>query len=213
MNGSLTIGQKVVFGRENGEKTHGTIIGINAKSIKVRQDEARGGRPVGTEWRVAPSFVYPLEGAKVAAPAPQPPAVTRAPARASGWNIGDRASFTSKTGRVVTGTVTRVNTKTVTLERCDDGSRGWRVSPTALRAPTAPPPAPASRTEYEVMKDIHRAYGDLSLENLSCDGELTRGQIATRRAALRLRLTALQREIGHQVTEDQAWAWYNLQVP
>ena len=82
MNGSLTIGQKVMFGRENGEKTLGTIVGINAKSVKVRQDEARGGRPVGTEWRVAPSFVYPLEGAKVAAPAPQPMSSTDCPGKA-----------------------------------------------------------------------------------------------------------------------------------
>lgn len=76
MNGSLTIGQKVMFGRENGEKTLGTIVGINAKSVKVRQDEARGGRPVGTEWRVHPSLVSPVDG--VAAPAPAAsPAVTR----------------------------------------------------------------------------------------------------------------------------------------
>jgi ribosomal protein L35AE/L33A len=214
MNGSLTIGQKVMFGRTNGEKTLGTVLAINGKSIKVRQDEARGGRPVGTEWRVAPSFVTPFEGAKVAAPAPQPSVVTPAPARATGWHIGDRASFTSKTGRVVTGTVTRINTKSVTLDQCDDGSRGWRVPPSGLRAPTAPAPtAPASRPEYEVMKDIHRAYGNLSPENLSCDGELTQRQVATRRAAINRRLADLQAELGRRVSEDQAWAWYMQNNP
>lgn len=217
MNGSLTIGQKVMFGRENGEKTLGTIVGINTKSVKVRQDEARGGRAVGTEWRVGPSFIYPLEGAKVAAPAPQPPAVTRAPARASGWNIGDRASFTSKTGRVVTGTVTRVNTKTVTLERCDDGSRGYRVPPAMLRAAAAAAPAPTAaaaprRDEDAVMRDIVNAYSDLSPENLTCDGELTRAQAAVRRTAVHRRLADLQRELGRRVSEDQAWEWYHKNI-
>ena len=212
MNGSLTIGQKVMFGRAQGEKTLGTVLGLNDKTVKVRQDEARGGRPVGTEWRVAPSFVYPLDGAKVAAPAPPPPVVTRAPARASGWSVGDRATFTSKTGREVTGTVTRVNTKTVTLERCDDGSRGWRVTPSMLRAPAAqaatPAPAAPRRAEDAVMRDIHNAYLDLSPENLTCDGELTRAQAAARRTAVLRRLADLQKELGRQVSEDVAWAWY-----
>ena len=216
MSGSLTIGQKVMFGRENGEKTMGTIVGINGKSVKVRQDEARGGRPVGTEWRVAPSFIYPLNGA-AAAPAPT---VTAAPTRAaaSGWKVGDRASFTAKTGRVVTGTVTRVNTKTVTLERCDDGSRGWRVSPSMLRAaatevaPSAPAPATPRRAEDVIMKDIVNAYGDLSPENLTCDGELTRAQAAARRTAVHRRLADLQKELGRRVSEDEAWAWYGKSI-
>jgi ribosomal protein L35AE/L33A len=217
MNGSLTIGQKVMFGRAHGEKTMGTIVGLNGKSVKVRQDEDRGGRPVGTEWRVAPSFVHPIGGATVAAPVPQPPVVTRAPARASGWNVGDRATFTAKTGKVVTGTVTRVNTKTVTLERCDDGSRGWRVTPGMLRAPaTEVAPAPAAsaprRAEDAVMQDIMNAYNDLSPENLTCDGELTRAQAAARRTVVLRRLADLQKELGRQVSEDVAWAWYGKSI-
>jgi len=214
MNGTLTIGQKVMFGRTSGEKTLGTIVGINGKSVKVRQDEARGGRPVGTEWRVAPSFIYPLNGV-AAAPAPAP-TVTAAPTRAAvaGWKVGDRATFTSKTGRVVTGTVTRVNTKTVTLERCDDGSRGYRVPPAMLRAaattvaPTTAVPAPPRRADDVIMKDIVNAYGDLSPENLTCDGELRGRAVATRRAAINRRLADLQTELGRRVSEDAAWAWY-----
>jgi len=201
----FTIGQKVVFGRANGEKTLGTVVAVNAKSTKVRQDEARGSKPVGTVWGVAPSLVRPLDGA-AAAPAP---AVTAAPA--PGWKVGDRASFTAQAGRVVTGTVTRVNTKTVTLEGCDDGSRGYRVPPSMLRAAAGAGPAPAAprRADDAIMGDIFRAYGDLSPENLSCDGELSRSQVATRRAAVNRRLAALQAEMGRRVSEDEAWRWWS----
>jgi len=202
---NLKVGQKVVFGRTNGERTVGTVLKVNGKSVKVRQDEARGGKPVGTEWRVHPTLVYPLDGAAAVAPAPTP-TVTVSP----GWNVGDRATFTSKSGRVVTGTVTRVNTKTVTLERCDDGSRGYRVPPSMLRpAATVAAPAPATprRAEDAVMRDILNAYAALSPENLTCDGELRGRAVATRRAAVNRRLADLQTELGRRVSEDEAWRW------
>ncbi len=126
---TFNIGDKVLFGRTNGEKTEGRIVKINSSSIKVEQTEARGGRPIGTIWRVAPSFVYPLES-KPALPTlapliaiPQMPGTSR-----PSYRIGQRVSFTAK-GRTITGTVVRVNQKTLTVENCDDGSRGWRVSP------------------------------------------------------------------------------------
>jgi hypothetical protein len=121
------IGDAVLFGRTHGEKTAGRVVGINGKSIKVEQTEERGGRPVGTVWRVAPALVYPVEGA--------PSRPTRTPAKAQApARVGQRVSFTAK-GRTVTGTVVRVNDKTVTVEDCDDGSRGWRVSPSMLHNP------------------------------------------------------------------------------
>ncbi len=135
---SIKIGDKVVFGRRAGQQTTGTVVKINAASVKIRQDEARGGKPIGTEWRVHPSLVSLVSGT-VAAPVAAP----------VGFRVGDRASFTGKSGRTVTGTVTRVNTKSVSLENCDDGSRGWRVAPGMLRAANAAAPAasaPASLT-------------------------------------------------------------------
>jgi hypothetical protein len=71
-NGDFHKGQKVVFGRSHGEQTHGTVIKVNRKSVKVRQDEARGtyrNYPVGTEWKVAKSLCRPADGP---APAPKP---------------------------------------------------------------------------------------------------------------------------------------------
>ena len=134
---SIKIGDKVVFGRGNGQQTTGTVIKINASSVKVRQDEARGGKPIGTEWRVHPSLVSLVSGT-VAAPVAV--AVAVAAPVVTGFRVGDRATFTAK-GRTVTGTVTRVNTKSVSLENCDDGSRGWRVAPGMLRAANAAAPA------------------------------------------------------------------------
>jgi hypothetical protein len=57
---NLSIGQPVTFGRPNGEKTLGVILKVNPKTIAVMQTEDRGGHPLGTKWRVAPSFVTPL---------------------------------------------------------------------------------------------------------------------------------------------------------
>ena len=132
---SIKIGDKVVFGRGAGQQTTGTVVKINAASVKIRQDEARGGKPIGTEWRVHPSLVSLVSGTVTA-----PVAVAVAAPVVTGFRVGDRATFTAK-GRTVTGTVTRVNAKSVSLENCDDGSRGWRVAPGMLRAANAAAPA------------------------------------------------------------------------
>jgi len=60
---NLYVGQAVSFGRPNGEKTLGVITKVNGKSVKVRQTEVRGGRPVGTLWTVAQSFCTPVGAA------------------------------------------------------------------------------------------------------------------------------------------------------
>ncbi|NDD28464.1 MAG: hypothetical protein EB084_09400 [Proteobacteria bacterium] len=135
---TFNIGDTVLFGRENGEKTLGRVVKVNAASVKVEQTEARGGRPVGTIWRVAPSLVYPLEGSP-ALPALAPlVALPPMPGTARpSFRIGQRVAFTAK-GRTVTGTVARVNEKTITVDHCDDGSRGWRVSPAMLALANAP---------------------------------------------------------------------------
>ncbi len=138
---TFNVGDFVLFGRTHGEKTRGRVVGTNAKTVKVEQTEERGGRPIGTVWRVAPSLVYPVES-KPALPALAPlVALPPMPGTARpSFRIGQRVAFTAK-GRTIVGTVARVNTKTVTVDHCDDGSRGWRVSPSLLvpaNAPAAP---------------------------------------------------------------------------
>ena len=63
------VGDKVLFGRKSGEQTLGTILRVNDRSVKVRQDEQRGTvkvHPVGTRWKVHPSMVQPAPADRIA---------------------------------------------------------------------------------------------------------------------------------------------------
>jgi hypothetical protein len=56
------IGDVVIFGRKQGEKTLGTVKKVNQKTIKVSQEESRGtmkAHEIGTVWKV------PIEGGLV----------------------------------------------------------------------------------------------------------------------------------------------------
>lgn len=68
MNTNFTVGQVVMFGRPNGEKTRGKIVDINMKSVTVITTEDRGKTKAGVKWRVAPSLVTPIDGAQVSVP-------------------------------------------------------------------------------------------------------------------------------------------------
>ena len=132
------VGDKVEFGRNNGEKTLGTVVKVNRKKLKVRQDEARGqqrSHAVGTVWTVPPSLCRKVNG-ESATPAPRPASRPAVPPRFTGaWKVGDRVEFDGKRGEVVTGTVKRVNRKTVTVTPDNPRRSGeyWRVSPGLLR--------------------------------------------------------------------------------
>jgi hypothetical protein len=57
-------GDKIQFGRKNGEQTLGMVEKVNGKSLKVRTLESRGrdGRSVpGMVWRVHPSLATLVE--------------------------------------------------------------------------------------------------------------------------------------------------------
>jgi hypothetical protein len=67
----VRVGQKVYFGRPNGERTLGEIVKINPKKAKVRTLEARGrgrGSGVGTEWAVPYSMLTPADATAPSAP-------------------------------------------------------------------------------------------------------------------------------------------------
>lgn len=49
----------------------------------------------------------------------------------------------------------------------------------------------------------------LSPENLSCDGELSKSQIKARLSAIRKEWTALEKQAGRKVSEDEPWGWSN----
>jgi len=58
----LKTGQQVIFGVEYGAKTKGTIMKINRVRCKIRQDEVRNSRPVGTIWSVPFELITTLDG-------------------------------------------------------------------------------------------------------------------------------------------------------
>lgn len=51
----------------------------------------------------------------------------------SQFRIGQRVAFENRKNELVTCTVYRVNRTTITIKNCDNGSRGYRVSPNLLK--------------------------------------------------------------------------------
>jgi hypothetical protein len=70
-------GDRVYFGRPNGEQTLGEVVKVNRTSVKVRQLEERGqyrNRPVGTTWRVPLALCRPADASATPLPPSPPPA-------------------------------------------------------------------------------------------------------------------------------------------
>ncbi len=121
-------------------------VNRTAYSVKVVSD--------GTVWNVPFANAKPVENVAVAAmqTAPKPLVVLPSFAR------GQRVSFEGRNGKTVTGTVERVNGKTVTVTNTDDGERGWRVNPNLLTvvsgsATTAPVKPVSSFRVGQVVTD------------------------------------------------------------
>lgn len=68
------------------------------------------------------------------------------------------------------------------------------------------------RTEKQIMEQIVEVYGSLSPENLSCDGELPQYAVRQKYATLTKELRNLCKELGREVSEEDAWAWYSKQA-
>jgi hypothetical protein len=62
-----------------------------------------------------------------------------------------------------------------------------------------------------LTKDIKNRFailaGQLSPENISCDGMLSRAKIAARRKQIMKEWASLEKQAGVKVTEDQVWQW------
>lgn len=81
----------------------------------------------GTVWNVPFANASQVANVAVAAMQASKPVVLQ-----PSFARGQRVSFEGRNGKTVTGTVERVNGKTVTVMDTDDGQRGWRVSPSLL---------------------------------------------------------------------------------
>lgn len=83
---------RVIFGRENGEKTLGEIIKYNPTKAKVRTLEERGqNRPIGQTWTVPYSLMRTEDGQRVG---PRGPIDATAPAAAPVVAIVDSGAAT-----------------------------------------------------------------------------------------------------------------------
>lgn len=64
------------------------------------------------------------------------------------------------------------------------------------------------RKNDEIMLDICHAFFSLSPENLSCDGELSRGETSRRERRIKSQLKGLFDELGKEIDEEEATRWY-----
>ncbi len=143
---SFIVGDKVYFGRKNGQQSLGEVVKVNRKSLKIKLLEPRGmykAHKVGGVWRCPPSLCTPA---------------------------------------------------TVGLESVQS-------------EPALTIPGNVQRSEEELMRAIDICFCNLSPENLTCDGELSRTESNRRYRGLMRQLKSLFRELGREVTEDEAYTY------
>lgn len=63
-------------------------------------------------------------------------------------------------------------------------------------------------SEKEAWQQLVKLVGELSPENLTCDGELPRSKVEAKRRQILAEWAILERRLGRQVTEDEVWSWY-----
>jgi len=131
MDNRITVGDLVVFGRNNGEKTQGIVIKVNQKTFKIKATETRHKRN-GTECSI--NTVYNVSKSLVKRSASMTAHVNGMTVTMTGYSQAARSNYTVKPnlkkgdtvkfelkGSLVSTKVVRVNPKTVTTEN------GYRV--------------------------------------------------------------------------------------
>jgi hypothetical protein len=176
---TFNVGDRVYFGRGNGEQTLGEVVKVNRAKLKVKQIEARGtmrAYAVGTIWTVPPSLCK-LAGANATpaapvAPAPLPTATDKAAealwtAYAPGFGLPvDAFGKTFKAGRMeyrITGIAPNRRQYPVTALRVRDG-REFKFTAdmvkTALSPSAAPGPVSVPRFSVGTPVTIKGWQGD-----------------------------------------------------
>ena len=75
------------------------------------------------------------------------------------------------------------------------------------------PQAKLPETEAEIMRWFGRLTSELSPENLSCDGELSRSAVAKKLSGLKQVWKYLEAKLGRSMTEAQVYAREMSQEP
>lgn len=212
------VGMKVYFGRKSGEMTLGEITKVNPAKCKVKQLEGRGtmkSYPIGTIWGVPANLLTPADPIpKVEMSDHRAMAIrtddrsdwfrlTQPPTKVCQFKVGDTVSFEAR-GQTITGKIKSINTKTVSV---DGGFGTWRVPPSLLRAsPEVTATRASKRSNKDILSDIADVYGQLSPENLHCDGEISRSAAAAKGRKLNTKLQTLFQEFGRRVSESEAYS-------
>lgn len=137
------IGQKVYFGRPNGEKTLGEIVKLNPSKAKVKTLQNRGDHyQAGMVWSVPYSIMTPADG--------------------------------TATEKLL-------------------------VNPLVYD--------PYAREDNLILEAIAVIFCNLSPENLSCDGEISRAAVQQRYAAYQRKLRGLYAALGRTVSESESYEW------
>jgi hypothetical protein len=165
----FSVGERVSFGKPQGEKTLAEVVKVNGKSVKVKTLEVRGTQrtyPIGSVWTVGPSYLTKLGGSAKTAP------VVAKPVRA--YRKGDRVEFTFRSA-TLTGTVKSINAKTVTIidvsgTKYSNGVRAWpssiiRKVGTAPAKPTAKLPLKVGQT-VEFQGYTHASKGEVAVQGV-----------------------------------------------
>lgn len=215
------VGQKVYFGRNNGEKTLGEVVKVNRKKVKIKQLESRGTQrsyPVGTVWTVPPTLCTPANGSKPTqtTTVTPPPRKRQPPKTVSGEAVAKQIGLPRcvvNEAFVCGGTrylVTGYRPSRYKYPVSATGPRGGRYKFTVQSVINGlvRKAAKVPRTERDIMLEINGIYGALSPENLHCDGEISRSAAARKERALKARLRECEKELGYTVSEHHAWQWW-----
>jgi hypothetical protein len=135
--------------------------------------------------------------------------------------------FGRSRGEQTLGKITKLNPTKAKVETLETRGHNrpigqlWNVPYDLMRpaeegaAPLASTPKPVEPLQYSpfadednlILEAIAGVYGNLSPENLTCDGELSQTQVRQRYAELQRKLRGLCMALGREVTEDQIYAW------
>ena len=92
------------------------------------------------------------------------------------------------------------------------GGRDYKCNPNIVVSAMASPPVQKiglrtePRADADIILDIANVYSNLSPENLTCDGELSRREVDIRHRRLHAELQRLFKELGREVEVDEAYA-------
>ncbi|CAB4203549.1 hypothetical protein UFOVP1382_161 [uncultured Caudovirales phage] len=193
------VGDKVIFGRENGQATRGTVMKVNAKSVQIRQEEPRGRYPVGTPWRVHPNLV---ERDNVrsdrALLMPVPPAPCKAGDiiiyEGNVWGPGGIAKAD------IAAVVISVGSSAVEVHSAQGFASAYKTSFATVKRVVAEPES------KDLIAMMRAAHGALEPENLTADGERARSEVNRLHAHYSKALRYLEKAFGRALTDQEIWA-------